>query len=187
MVWKWDGLMAETAFQKIGALICSIKFLFSEVAVYLYKSTIRSYMEYCCHVCADAPNCYLDMSDKLQIRACRTSGFSCAASLEPLALRGKVASLNLFWRYCSGRCSSELAEMVWPLYFRGRSSRYFHRFHNFSVSIHICYNDVYASSSFFPGTARLWSSLPAECLTRTNDVNFSKPRVNERLLSFSFI
>ena len=41
---------AKTAPKKIGALICSIKFLSPEVALYLYKSTIWPCMEYCCHV-----------------------------------------------------------------------------------------------------------------------------------------
>ena len=36
----------------------STKFLSSEVALYLYKSTIRPCTEYCCHVCASAPSCY---------------------------------------------------------------------------------------------------------------------------------
>ena len=42
--------IAETAPKKIGALICSMKFLSPEVALYLYKSAIRPCMEYCCHV-----------------------------------------------------------------------------------------------------------------------------------------
>ena len=44
--------------KKIGALIRSMKFLSPEVALYLYKSTIRPYMEYCCHVWDGAPSCY---------------------------------------------------------------------------------------------------------------------------------
>ena len=40
----------KIAFDKIGALIRSIKFLSPEFAVYLCKSTIHSCMEYCCHV-----------------------------------------------------------------------------------------------------------------------------------------
>ena len=50
--------IAKTTSRKIAALICSIKFLFPEVALYLYKSTIWSYMEYCCHVWVGAPSCY---------------------------------------------------------------------------------------------------------------------------------
>ena len=40
--------ITKTASKKIGTLIHSIKFLSAEVALYLYKSTIRQYMEYCC-------------------------------------------------------------------------------------------------------------------------------------------
>ena len=42
--------IAKSVSKKIGALIRSMKFLSPEVAVYLYKSTICSCMEYCCHV-----------------------------------------------------------------------------------------------------------------------------------------
>ena len=76
---------------KIGPLICSVKFLFPEIALYLYKSTIRPYIDYCCHVWAGAPSCYLEMLDKLQKWICRTIGVSLAASLEPLAHRRNMA------------------------------------------------------------------------------------------------
>ena len=42
--------IAKTASKKIGALIHSMKFLSSKVALYLYKSTVEPCMEYCCHV-----------------------------------------------------------------------------------------------------------------------------------------
>ena len=93
-----------------------MKFLSPEVALYLYKSTIRPCMEYCCHVWAGAPSCYLELLDKLQKRICRTVGPLLAASLEPLAHRRNVASLSLFYRYCFGRCPSELDRLV-PLPF----------------------------------------------------------------------
>ena len=96
--------IAKTASKKIGALIRSMKFLSPEVALYLYKSTIRPCMEYCCHVWAGAPSCYLELLDKLQKRICRTVGPSLTASLEPLAHRRNVASLSLFYRYYFGRC-----------------------------------------------------------------------------------
>ena len=108
--------LAKTASKKIGALIRSMKFLSPEVALYLYKSTIRPCMEHCCHVWAGAPSCYLNLLDKLQKRICRIVGPSLAASLEPLAHCRNVASLNLFYRYYFGRCSSELAQLV-PLPF----------------------------------------------------------------------
>ena len=47
-----------------------------------------------------------------------------AASLESLAHRWNVASLSLFYKYCFGRCSSELTQLVPLLFSRGRSTRY---------------------------------------------------------------
>ena len=103
-----------TSVTKINSISLSseIPFRFHEVALYLYKSTIRPCMEYCCHVLAGAPSCYLELLDKLQQLICRTVGPSLAASLEPLAHRRNVASLSLFYRYYFGRCSSELAQLV---------------------------------------------------------------------------
>ena len=57
---------AKTASKKIRALICSMKFLSPEVALYLCKSTIWPCMEYCCCVWVGAPSCYLELLDKLQ-------------------------------------------------------------------------------------------------------------------------
>ena len=79
--------IAKTASKNIEALIRSMKFLFPEVALYLDKCTTRPRMEYCCHVWAGAPSCYLELLDKLQKRVYRTVGSSLAASLEPLARR----------------------------------------------------------------------------------------------------
>ena len=80
---------------------------------------------------------------------------------------------NLHWYktitkcYC-GRCSSELAQLVPLPYSRGRSTRYFDRLHDFSVTIPRCYKNVYVDS-FFPRATRLWNSLPIECFLLTYD------------------
>ena len=152
-----------------------MKFLSPEVALYLYKSTIHPCMEYCCHVWAGAPSCYLDLLDKLQKRICRIAGPSLADSLEPLAHHRNVASLSLFFRYYFGRCSSEMAQLA-P-FCRGRSTRYSDRFHDFSVTIPRCYKDLYVSS-FFPRTSKLWNSLTIECFPLTYDLSGFKSRIN---------
>ena len=111
-----------------------MEFLSPEVRLYHYKSTIRLCMEYCCHVWAGAPSCYLELLDKLQKQICRTVGALIATSFEPLVYFPNVASLSLFFRYYFGRCSSEQAQLV-PLPFsRGRSTRYCNRLHYFSVT-----------------------------------------------------
>ena len=75
--------ITKSASKNIAAIICSTKFFSPEVALYLYKFTIRSYMECCCHVWASSPSCYLELLDKLQKRICTTVGFSLATSLKP--------------------------------------------------------------------------------------------------------
>ena len=77
--------IAKTASKKTRALIRSVKFLSPEVALYLYRSTIRQCMENCCHVWAGAPSCFFELLDKLQKRVCKSLGPSLATSLEPLA------------------------------------------------------------------------------------------------------
>ena len=169
--------IAKTASKKIGA--CSMKFLSPKVALYLYRSTIRPCVEYCCHVRA---SCYLELLGKLQKWICRAVGPSLAASLEPLAHRRNVASLSLFYRYSFSRCSSEQAQLVPLLYSQGRSTRYSNRLHDFSVTIPRCYKDVYVNS-FFPRTARLWNSLPIECFPLTYDLSAFKSRITRYLLT----
>ena len=170
-------LFPKTASQKIGALICSIKFLSSEVAFYLYKVTMQPCMEYYCHDWDGAPSCCLELLDKLQKWIYRTVGLSLAASLQHLAHQWNVTSLNPyspnvtvfrgyrnvtlgeyglspFYRHYFGRCSSELAELVPLPYSWGRPTRYSDRFHDFSVTITRCYKDAYVNS-FLPCTTIL--------------------------------
>ena len=97
-------------------------------------------------------------------------GPSLAASLQPLAHHWNVASLSLFYSYCFGRCSSELPKLVPLPHSCGSSTLYSNRFHDFSVTFPRFYKDFYVNS-FFPRTARLWNSLPAECFPLTSDLN----------------
>ena len=174
--------VVKTASKKIGALIHFMKFLSPEVALYLYKSTICPCMEYCCHIWAGAPSCYLELLDKLQKRICRTVGPWLAASLEPLAHRHNVASLSLFYRCYFGRCSLEPAELVPHPFLGGRSTGYSNRLHHFSVTISRCYKDVFVNS-FFSRAARLRNSLPIECSPLTYDRSWFKSRINRHLLT----
>ena len=142
-------------------------------------------MENCCHIWVGAPSCYLELLDKLEKWICRTVGPSLTASFEPLVLRRNVASSSLFYRYYFGRCSFELTQLVPLPYFRGRSTRYSDRLHDFSVTIPRCYKDVYVNS-FFPHTARLRNSLPIECFPLTYDLSGFKSRINRHLLTAGF-
>ena len=138
-----------------------MKFLSPDVARYLYKSTIRPCMGYCCHVWTGTLVATWNCQIKMDMLDCRSF---------------------TFYSYYFGRCSSELAQQV-PLPFsRGRSARYSTRLHDFFVTITRCYKDVYANG-FFPLTTRLWNSLPIECFLLTYDLNGFKSRINRHILS----
>ena len=62
--------IAKTASKKIGALVCSMKFLSPEAVLYLYKSIIWPCMEYYCHAWAGTPSCFLELLDKLEKWIC---------------------------------------------------------------------------------------------------------------------
>ena len=104
------------------------------------------------------------------------------------AHRQNVASLNLFYKYYFGRCSSninwhQVLAQLFPLHYsRGRSTRYSDRLHDFSVTIPRYYKHFYVNS-FFICTARLWNSLPIECFPLTYDLSGLKSRININLLT----
>ena len=127
---------------------------------------------------ACGPNCYLELSDKLQKPASRTVGPSLAASLEPFTHPRNVA---ICYGYYFGGCSYELAQLVPLPYSQWRSTRYSDRLHNFSVTITRFYKDVYVNS-FFHRTAKLWNSLPIECFRLIYDLNNFKYRINRHHL-----
>ena len=76
--------IAKAASNKLGALLCSVKFLSPELVLYLYKSTIIPCIEYCCHVWCGAGKCYLNLLDKLQRRIFNTFGPELSGSLKSL-------------------------------------------------------------------------------------------------------
>ena len=189
LMWKWMGLFlrgndlfsscwlpfssklelnsyivssAKTVSKKIEAIVHSMNFFSPEVALYLYKSTIRPGLEYCCHIWADAPRCYLEFLDKLQKWLCKAVGISLVAR--------NLASLIHFFRCYFDRCWSALAPLVPLPYSQGGSIHYSNRLHDFSVTIPRCYKGAYVNS-FFPHTPRLWNSLPIKCFPLTYYLN----------------
>ena len=139
-------------------------------------------MEYCCHVWAGTPSCYLELLDKLQKQICRTFGPSLATSLEPLAHCRNMASLNLFHKYYFSRCSSELAELLHFLFLEVLLLVILLDCMIFLSYSPICYKDVYVNS-FFPRTARLWNSLPIEFFPLTYDLNRFNSKISRYLVT----
>ena len=60
--------IAKAASKKIGSLHRAKSFLTPESILYIYKSTIRPCLEYCCHIWAGAPISSLNILDRVQRR-----------------------------------------------------------------------------------------------------------------------
>ena len=106
-MWKWMGLFVRKnhllrcwywlSLNWIWALTLSLLLKLPhspEVAVYLYNSIICPCKEYCYHVWDGAPNCYLELLNKLHKLICRIVGPSLAASFEPLPQSSKCSQLK---------------------------------------------------------------------------------------------
>ena len=105
--------------------------------------------------------------------------------IEHLVHRRNEASLNLFYRYCFGRCSSELADLVPPLPNSGwASSRVFNILQDFSITVPRCYGDV--CEQILSSQARLCNSLPAEYFSLAYDLNGFISRFNRHFFVFRF-
>ena len=171
LYWGSNITITQTASKKIEALIHSLKFLSPDVALYLDKSTIWPSMEYCCHVWTGVPSCFLKLLDKLQKWICKTVCPALSASIEYLAHCRNEAGLMLLLALLFGRYSSKLAHLVPLPYSEGRSSRYYDRLHDFSVTIpRRLYKNAYVNS-FFPFTFRLSDCLPVKYFPLTYDLN----------------
>ena len=122
----------------------------------------------------------MELLDKLQKRICRTACPSLSASLETLDHHRNKASLNLFYRYCFGRCPSELAQLA-PLSFSWvRSTSYSDGLHHFSVNITRSYKNLYVNS-FFPCTNKVSNSLSIVCFPFTYNLNGFKSKIKRHL------
>ena len=121
---KLDWGLLKLPLRKLEPWIAPWRFFLSRL---LYISINLPYYHALNTVVSGAPSCYLELLEKeiTTKKKCRSVGPSLAASLEPLAHRQNVGSLNFIYRhYFGGRCSSELAELVSLPYFQGRSTHY---------------------------------------------------------------
>ena len=116
MYWKpYIQSIAKAASRKVGSLHRAHHFLTPESILYLYKSTIRPYMEYCSQIWGGAPSSHgLDLLDRVQKRVVSLVGYGLSTGLEALSDRRDVSSLILFCKYYYGKCFSKIADLVPP-------------------------------------------------------------------------
>ena len=165
---------------RVGCLYRARKFLPPDAILYLYKTTIRPLMEYCCHIRAGAPACHLSLLDRVQKRIVNLVGEELGSSLQPLSHRRSVTSLCLFYRYFHGKCATSVSDLVPPVGVFKRKTRLSACSHPYTLALPRCRTKSY-SNSFFQRTASLWNSLPGACFPPSYNLDCFKKNINSYL------
>lgn len=151
----------KTASRKLGVLNKVRRFFTPVQLCLLYKTQVRSCVEYCSHLWDGSAKYLLDALDRLQRRASRIIGDEEVSNhLEPLQLRRDVASLSAFYRLYHGECSEELFSLIPPSPFLLRTTRAGLRCHRQTVTT-IPTRTKKFGNSFLCRTVKKWNSLPA--------------------------
>ena len=133
----------------------------------LYKSKVRSVMEYCCPVWQGAPITSLNKLDIIQRKAIHCMGVHGdtipSSHIFQLNERRIVSGGCQFYRMCHKVAPSTVYDLLPSLSNLERYSRSVTNSHHMQVSI--CRSKTsHHMSSFVPCFARLWNSLPSEVM-----------------------
>ena len=171
----------KTASQKLGLLYKTKPYFSDDQLLIIYKSHIRSQMEYCSPVWGGGGSVALGLLDRIQNRACRLiNSPRLTQNLSSLQLRRDVASLSLFYRYYHGHCSQELSTMIPPPLVRRRVTRGTDIAHEHSLVIPTCRLTAY-QDSFLPRAVKLWNSLTQSCFPHDYNPQIFKQRCSKYL------
>ena len=171
----------KTASQKLGLLYKTKPYFSDDQLLIIYKSHIRSQMEYCSPVWGGGGSVALGLLDRIQNRACRLiNSPRLTQNLSSLQLRRDVASLSLFYRYYHGHCSQELSTMIPPPLVRRRVTRGTDIAHEHSLVIPTCRLTTY-QDSFLPRAVKLWNSLTQSCFPHDYNLQIFKQRCSKYL------
>ena len=102
--------------------------------------------------------------------------------MHSLSLRRDDASLSLFYRYYSGKCSVEL-NLIPALLNRPRATRQASQAHQYAIALNQSRIELF-SNSFIASTSVLCNNLPSEVFPDIYDLTKFKSNVNRYFCFF---
>jgi hypothetical protein len=128
--------LARKASSKLSFLYRAQSNFTDEQLVIIYKSHVRSQMEYGSPLFAGCSSYALHLLDSVQNKFIRlVNNPALTDCLSSLSSRRDVSSLCLFYRYFHGHCSEKLHSLIPPLPTFNRSIRFASASHDFVVEI----------------------------------------------------
>lgn len=104
-VFRWHDMekliesIHSSTFRKVGSLYLAIDFFPLESLIQIYKSIIRLWVVYCCHICSCASAMYLVIPDKIQRKLCNDIGLDLAYRFQSYSPLRNVASRCFFYPF----------------------------------------------------------------------------------------
>ena len=175
--------MARTASQRLGLLRRAAPYLVPSQRATIYKTMIRSKMEYASSAWMGAPPTSLSKLDAIQRRAVRIIGISeddgKNYQIQHLGHRRAVGAITLFHRMFYGEAPELLQHLLPDRMSIDPRLRRSVRSHDQAVKISRS-NLVSHQRSFLPTSAHLWNALPGQITSNQNRLSF-KREVNNYL------
>ncbi len=167
--------VAKHAGQRLGILRKAKKMLPNAALSTLYKTKIRSVMEYCGPIWQNASKCSLSKLDAIQKKVCRLLGKKqdCIPeyNINSLQQRRNVSGLCQIHRMVTGVAPSTVIHLLPAFNEPNRISRYVSQSHHYQFQLKRSKSDHH-KNSFIPQMTKLWNSLPIDCVySKSGDIN----------------
>lgn len=179
---SWSSVinkMVSSASQRLGLLRRASPYLDTSQKAMIYKSMVRSVMEYSSCAWMGATPTSLSQLDAVQKRAMRIIGIttddlnSNSTNIQPLCHRRAVGALSLFHRMYHGNAPDLLCELLPEPHVIDPRLRRSVRTHHLAVAVPGS-NLVGHRRSFLPYTSSLWNSLPVQVASIENFQSFKR-------------
>jgi len=167
--------LAKRAGQRLGILRKARRILPPASISTLYKTKVRSIMEYCGPIWQNASKCALNKLDTIQRKVCHLIGKKQNVipeyNINSLEQRRNVSGMCQIHRMVTGVAPPTVVELLPPFNQPNRISRYVNQSHHLQFEIKRSKSNHHMQS-FMPHMTRLWNALPNDCLYSQNgDIN----------------
>ena len=178
--------VAERANRQLGALRRARRYLCQNSLVTLYKSIVRSTLEYCCPLWIGAPNVDLDLLDRIQRRGVSILGLTdndlARYGIQTLHHRRLVSGLTVFYKMVNNLAPLELTSLLPG---RRRSVRTTRSVSTYPDALEVPFSyKVVHDRSFIRYFTEKWNTLPPTVVS-SGSVSSFKKNVHNHLLYIS--